>query len=54
MKTAYRNLVKDLHPDKFQEGDEKAAEAEIMSRKIIDGYDLLVSIAHETKADNLE
>ena len=54
LKTTYRNLVKDWHPDKFQEGDEKAAEAEIMSRKIIDGYDFLVSIAPETKAANLE
>ena len=53
LKTAYRNLVKEWHPDKFQEGDEKAAEAEIMSRKIIDGYDFLVSIAPETKAANL-
>ncbi len=41
LKTAYRNLVKEWHPDKFQEGDEKVAEAEIMSRKIIDGYDFL-------------
>ncbi len=54
LKKTYRNLVKEWHPDKFQEGDDKAAEAEIMSRQIIDGYHFLISIAPETKAKNLE
>lgn len=54
LKTEYRNLVKEWHPDKFQAGDDKAIEAELMSRKIIDGYHFLVSIAPETKAANLE
>jgi DnaJ-class molecular chaperone len=54
LKKAYRNLVKEWHPDKFQEGDEKAAEAEVMSRQVIDGYHFLISIAPETKANNLE
>jgi curved DNA-binding protein CbpA len=54
LKTTYRNLVKEWHPDKFQEGDEKAVEAENISRKVIDGYHFLVSIAPETKAANLE
>ncbi len=54
LKTTYRNLVKEWHPDKFQTGDEKAIEAELMSRKIIDGYHFLVSIAPETKAANLD
>lgn len=54
LKSAYRNLVKEWHPDKFQAGDEKAAEAEVMSQKIIDAYHFLVSIAPETKAANLE
>ncbi len=53
LKTSYRNLVKVWHPDKFQDGDEKAHEAELMSRKVIDGYHFLVSIAPETKAANL-
>lgn len=48
LKTTYRSLVKEWHPDKFQSDDEKAAEAEVMSRKIIDGYHFLVSIAPET------
>ncbi|MDP4662374.1 MAG: KTSC domain-containing protein [Salibacteraceae bacterium] len=49
LKKTYRNLVKEWHPDKFQAGDEKALEAEEMSRKIIDGYHFLVSIAPETR-----
>lgn len=54
LKKTYRNLVKEWHPDKFQEGDEKAAEAAIKSQEITDGYHFLVSIAPETKAANLE
>lgn len=54
LKTSYRNLVKEWHPDKFQDGDERQEEAEINSRKIIDGYHFLVSIAPETRAANLE
>lgn len=54
LKTSYRNLVKEWHPDKFQEGDEKAHEAELMSRKVIDGYHFLVSMAPETIAANKE
>ncbi|OAD92466.1 molecular chaperone DnaJ [Aequorivita soesokkakensis] len=54
LKTSYRNLVKEWHPDKFQEGDALREEAEVNSRKIIDGYHFLVSIAPETKAANLE
>ena len=54
LKTTYRNLVKEWHPDKFQEGDDMATEAEIKSRQIIDGYHFLVSIAPETLAKNLE
>jgi len=54
LKTTYRNLVKEWHPDKFQEGDETALEAEIKSRKIIDAYHFLVSIAPETIAANME
>ena len=54
LKTTYRNLVKEWHPDKFQEGDAQREEAEVNSRKIIDGYHFLVSIAPETIAANLE
>ena len=54
LKKTYRNLVKEWHPDKFQNGDALQEEAEINSRKIIDGYHFLVSMAPETKTSNLE
>ncbi|WP_296703791.1 KTSC domain-containing protein [Algoriphagus sp.] len=54
LKKTYRDLVKEWHPDKFQEGDPLKLEAEIQSRKIIDGYHFLVSIAPETLEVNLE
>ena len=54
LKKTYRNLVKEWHTDKFQNGDSKSEEAELKSREIIDGYHFLVSIAPETIADNLE
>ena len=44
LKTRYRDLVKEWHPDKFQDGDPLQEEAEMHSRKIIDGYHFLVSI----------
>ncbi|MFT6755534.1 MAG: molecular chaperone HscB [Urechidicola sp.] len=53
LKTTYRGLVKEWHPDKFQD-EEKKEEAGVVSLKIIDGYHFLVSIAPKTKEDNLE
>ncbi len=53
LKKSYRNLVKEWHPDKFQNGDALQEEAEMISRKVIDGYHFLVSIAPETKEKNL-
>ena len=53
LKTTYRGLVKQWHPDKFQSEEEKE-EAGQVSLKIIDGYHFLVSIAPETKASNVE
>lgn len=53
IKSTYRNLVKEWHPDKFQD-EVKKSEAEIKSQEIIDAYHFLVSIAPETKAANLE
>lgn len=52
LKSTYRNLVKEWHPDKFPANDEKALEAEQMSTKIIDAYHFLVSIAPETHEKN--
>lgn len=54
LKSTYRKLIKEWHPDKFQDGDELALEAELKSQQIIDAYHFLVSIAPETKALNLE
>lgn len=54
LKTTYRNLVKEWHPDKFEDGHEMAEEAASKSLKIIDAYHFLVSIAPETIASNLE
>jgi len=54
LKKTYRSLVKEWHPDKFQEGDPLFEEAELKSRQIIDGYHFLVSIAPETKAAYLD
>ncbi|MCX7549592.1 KTSC domain-containing protein [Xanthomarina sp. F2636L] len=54
LKKTYRDLVKEWHPDKFQNGDALQEEAEIQSRKIIDGYHFLVSMAPETIEANLE
>lgn len=54
LKKKYRLLVKEWHPDKFPDGGDKALEAEGMSRRVIDGYHFLVSIAPATKEANLE
>lgn len=54
LKKTYRGLIKEWHPDKFQDGDDKAIEAEEMSRQIVDAYHFLVSIAPETREANLE
>ena len=53
LKSTYRGLVKEWHPDKFTD-ETKKTEAEIISTKIIDGYHFLVSIAPETKEANSE
>lgn len=52
LKTAYRNLVKEWHPDKFNNNLAKKAEAELKSTEIIEGYHFLVSIAPETHLAN--
>lgn len=47
LKTIYRNLMKEWHPDKFQDADARA-EAEIKSKTIIEAYHFLVSLSPET------
>ncbi|MEO9964158.1 MAG: KTSC domain-containing protein [Reichenbachiella sp.] len=52
LKSTYRNLVKEWHPDKFQD-EEKKSIAELKSQEIIDGYHFLISIAPETIEANV-
>ena len=53
LKTVYRNVMKDCHPDKFQEGAEQE-EAQERSKKVIEAYHFLVSISAETHAAAFE
>ncbi len=53
LKITYRNLIKEWHPDKIQD-DTLREEAEIKSRRIIDAFHFLVSIAPETREALLE
>ncbi|MBX2907395.1 MAG: KTSC domain-containing protein [Taibaiella sp.] len=52
LKTVYRNLMKEWHPDKFADQEGKDL-SEAKSRHIIEAYHFLVSIAPETKAQTL-
>lgn len=54
LKTLYRNLMKDWHPDKFQDNHEAKQQAEEKSKAFIEAYHLLVSVAPETHAQQLE
>lgn len=54
LKTIYRNLMKEWHPDKFVDDEAKKEEAEAKSKKIIEAYHFLVSISPETNKANLE
>lgn len=53
LKTIYRNFMKEFHPDKIQDNPEAQLEAEEKSKKIIEAYHFLVSIAPETIANAL-
>ena len=54
LKTTYRKLVKQWHPDKFQDEDPLKETAAVMGQRVVDGYHFLVSIAPETVQSNLE
>jgi curved DNA-binding protein CbpA len=54
LKTIYRNFMKDWHPDKFHHDHEAKLAAEEKSKAFIEAYHLLVSIAPETQAQQLE
>ena len=53
LKTIYRNLMKNWHPDKFNDDHEQKAEAEAKSKHIIEAYHFLVSIAPETRQQTI-
>jgi len=53
LKAIYRNLMKDWHPDKFQDNDHAKQEAEEKSKAVIEAYHLLVSISPETHAQQI-
>ncbi len=50
IKSIYRGLMKDWHPDKFSDDATKQLEAEEKSKEIIEAYNFLLSIAPETLA----
>jgi curved DNA-binding protein CbpA len=49
LKSSYRSLMKNWHPDKFQDSEASKLEAEEKSKTIIEAYHFLVSIAPETR-----
>jgi curved DNA-binding protein CbpA len=54
IKSIYRGLMKDWHPDKFGDDAAKQLEAEEKSKEIIEAYNFLLSIAPETLEDAKE
>lgn len=54
LKTNYRNLIKEWHPDKFADNHDLKEQAELKSKSIIDAYHFLVSISDETHAIHAE
>ncbi|MEY2829935.1 MAG: hypothetical protein RIQ33_1793 [Bacteroidota bacterium] len=54
LKSVYRNLMKDCHPDKFVNDEVGKIAAEEKSKTIIEAYHFLVSIAPETIAASVE
>lgn len=53
LKTVYRTLMKNWHPDKFTDCLDSKLEAEEKSKTIIEAYHFLVSIAPETREQTL-
>lgn len=53
LKTVYRTLMKNWHPDKFTDSADSRLEAEEKSKTIIEAYHFLVSIAPETREQTL-
>lgn len=49
LKTIYRNVMKDTHPDKFVNNEDGKLAAEEKSKSVIEAYHFLVSINPETQ-----
>ncbi len=54
LKSIYRGLMKEWHPDKFSGNEEGKLEAEEKSKEFIEAYNFLVSINSETLELNKE
>jgi hypothetical protein len=54
LKSLYRNFMKEYHPDRIQDNEQLKLEVEEKSKRIIEAYHFLVSIAPETIEANLE
>jgi curved DNA-binding protein CbpA len=54
LKTIYRNFMKEFHPDKIVDDEAAKLAAEERSKTFIEAYHLLVSVAPETHAQQLE
>lgn len=54
LKSLYRNFMKEYHPDKIQDNEALKLDAEEKSKRIIEAYHFLVSIAPETIQATLE
>jgi len=54
LKSIYRNLMKEWHPDKFVNEEDRKEEAALKSKEIIEAYHFLVSISPETHVNNQE
>jgi curved DNA-binding protein CbpA len=54
LKAIYRNFMKDWHPDRILDDPKAKLEAEEKSKAFIEAYHLLVSVAPETHANDLE
>jgi len=52
LKSLYRNLMKEWHPDKFVNDDERKEEAALKSKEIIEAYHFLISVSPETHLNN--
>jgi DnaJ-class molecular chaperone len=54
LKSIYRNFMKEFHPDKIINDEAARLTAEEKSKAFIEAYHLLVSVAPETHAQQLE